>query len=153
MTDTAIASVSASAPDTWGQQLARLRVLYKNARPQVLVALNILLHEQNIALDDAKARAALHGVRITAASLNAARSLLSRMNAPPAVKRAAIATTPAVHASAPTPRRLRAPESALDAETLIRGAVARLQAEGTAEAERLRAAIRKAIAVLQTMIE
>jgi hypothetical protein len=37
----------------------------------------------------------------------------------------------------------------VDAEALVRGFVAKLQGQGNAEAERLRDAIRKAIAVLQ----
>jgi hypothetical protein len=39
-----------------------------------LAALNLLLTDPNITDDDAKARAAMRGVRITAASINGARN-------------------------------------------------------------------------------
>ena len=44
------------------------------------------------------------------------------------------------------------PEKAVDAEALVRGFVAKLQGQGNAEAERLREAMRKAIAVLQAAV-
>jgi hypothetical protein len=138
------ATDSAPATDSWAAQLEQLRARYKHVRPPVLAALNILLHDENISIDDAKAQASLHGVRITAASVSAARTLLSRMDGPPTP--VAPTTT-----SAPTRalRRPRPPEKGLDAETLVRGFVAKLQGQGNAEAERLREAMRKAIAVLQ----
>jgi hypothetical protein len=137
------ATDSVPATDSWAAQLEQLRARYKHVRPPVLAALNILIHDQNIAIDDAKAQAALHGIRITAASVGAARTLLSRMDSP---SPAAPSGTPA-----PTrqPRRTRMPERSVDAEALVRGFVAKLQGQGNAEADRLRDAIRKAIAVLQ----
>jgi hypothetical protein len=50
------------------------------------------------------------------------------------------------------PRRERAPEPAVDAEALIKQVVGKLQAQGNAEAERLRDAMRKAMAVLASAI-
>jgi len=89
----------------------------------------------------------LHGVRITAASVAAARTLLSRMDGPPTP--VAPTTT-----SAPTraPRRPRAADAPIDAESLIKNVVARIQGRGNVEAERLRAGIRKAIAALQATL-
>ncbi|MEO6593916.1 MAG: hypothetical protein ABIP94_04100 [Planctomycetota bacterium] len=58
--------------DTWAAEIEQLRARYKHVREPILVARNILVHDQNIALDDAKAQAALHGVKITAASVSAA---------------------------------------------------------------------------------
>lgn len=138
---------SAPMTDTWTAQLDQLRSRYKHIRPPVLAALNVLIHDQNVSLDDAKARAGLHGVRITAASVNAARTLLGRMDSPAV---SSLITAPA----APTrqPRRARAPEKAIDAEALVRGFVAKLQGQGNAETERLREAMRKAIAVLQAAV-
>ena len=49
-------------------------------------------------------------------------------------------------------RRERATEPAVDAESLINQVVGRLQAQGNAEAERLRDAMRKAMAVLASAI-
>ncbi|MEO6597256.1 MAG: hypothetical protein ABIP94_21140 [Planctomycetota bacterium] len=37
----------------------------------------------------------------------------------------------------------------MDAETLIRGVVAKIQGQGSAEAERMREAMRRAVAILQ----
>jgi len=135
------------ATNTWSQQLEQLRTRYKHVRPPVLAALNILVHDQNISTDDAKAQAALHGVRITAASVAAARTLLSRMDGPPIP--VAPTTAPA---GTRVPRRPRAADTTFDAEALVRGVVAKIQGQGSVEAERLRDAIRKAIAVLQAAV-
>lgn len=143
---------SAVAADSWNQQLAQLKDRYKHVRHTILVALNILLHERNIALADAKAQAELHGTRITAASLNAAKTLLSRMDAP--APRAARATAPATaeQAAKRAQRRARATEIPFDAEALVRGVVAKIQGHGNAETERLRDAVKKAIAMLQAAV-
>lgn len=149
MTETATSPSLSS--DTWNQQLDQLRARYRHVRPAVLVALNILLHDKDIADDDAKARASLHGSRITAASLGAARTLLSRMDSPTVVAEPAPAA-----ASAPTParavRRPRAADQQLDAASMIQQVVSRLQEQGNADADRLRDSIRKAIAILQAAV-
>jgi hypothetical protein len=133
--------------DPWTAQLEQLRSRYRHLRPAVLAALTTLVLDENISLDDAKAKAAMRGIRITAASVNAARTILSRMDSP-------AAPTPAPATAAPTrePRRARAPERTLDAEALIRGFVSKLQTQGGAEADRLRDAMRRAIAVLQAAV-
>lgn len=147
MTATATLPVS----DPWTTQLEQLRARYKHVRPPVLAALNILINDQNISVDDAKAQADQRGVRITAASLNAAKTLLSRMDATPAPATAAKHQVPTSR-STPAPRRPRAADAPVDPETLIRGVVAKLQTQGNAETERLRDAMRKAIAVLQAAV-
>ena len=145
MTDTIPDTISTN--DTWAAELAQLRARYRHVREPILVALNILLHDENVTLDDAKARAAMRGARITAASVSAAQRLLARRDGP-----AGATVKPAVAnpkpASAP-PRRTRPADQPHDAEALIRGVVAKLQTQGGAEAQRLRDAIRKAIAALQ----
>jgi uncharacterized protein (DUF4415 family) len=133
--------------DTWTDEIAALKARYPHVRDPILAALNLLLTDPNITDDDAKARAAMRGVRITAASINGARNLLA--------KRETVAPTeaPATAAERPTrPRRERAPEPAVDAEALIKQVVSKLQAHGNAEAERLREAMRKAMAVLASAI-
>ena len=132
--------------DTWTQQLAQLKSRYRHIREPVLVALNILMHDQHIAIEDAKAQANLHGVRITAASVNAARTLLSRMDSPVATPTAKSESIAPVRSA----RRVRA--EPIDAEVIIRGFVAKLRGQGNAEAERLRDGIRKAIAILQALV-
>jgi hypothetical protein len=60
--------------DPWAAQLEQLRFRYKHVHPPILAALSVLFNDRNIAVDDAKAQAALHGVRITAASVGFASS-------------------------------------------------------------------------------
>jgi hypothetical protein len=137
-------------PDTWAKQLEQLKARYTHVRPPILVALNILLHDPNITVDDAKAQAQLHGTRITAASVSAAQRLLAKADGKP-IGAPAAATT-----ASPTPqrpaRRARTAAQAVDAEALIRGLVSRLQGQGAADTERLKDAMRKAIAVLQAAV-
>ena len=137
-----------TAPDTWTNEIAALKARYPHVRDPILAALNLLLTDPNITDDDAKARAAMRGVRITAASINGARNLLAkRETAVP------IEPTAAPAAERPArPRRERAPEPAVDAEALIKQVVGKLQAQGNAEAERLRDAMRKAMAVLASAV-
>jgi len=138
---------SAPASDTWATQLEQLRARYRHVRPPILAALNVLMHNENISNDEAKAQAALHGVKITAASISAAQRLLSRQDGVPA--------TPAPTPAAPAPRRpaRRAQPTGIpfDAEALIRATVAKLNAQGDAAAQRVRDGIRKAIAVLESI--
>ena len=89
----------------------------------------------------------MRGVRITAASINGARNLLAkRETAVPIEAPASAVERPA------RPRRERPPEPAIDAEALIKQVVGKLQAQGNAEAERLRDAMRKVVAILQAAI-
>ena len=148
------ATATMADSDTWTSQLEQLRVRYKHVRPPILAALNILLHNANISIDDAKAQAQVYGVRITAASMNAARTLLSRMDAPTAATAPTTTATPT--SAAPTarraPRRPRAADAPLDAEALIKNVVAKLHTQSAAEADRLRDGIRKAIGTLQSLV-
>ncbi len=141
-------TTATTPPDTWTDEIAALKARHPHVRDPILAALNLLLTDPNITDDGAKARAAMRGVRITAASINGARNLLAkRETAVPATATAAPAS------ERPTrPRRERAPEPAIDAETLIKQVVGKLQAQGNAEADRLREAMRKAMAVLASAI-
>jgi hypothetical protein len=146
MTTTATDTIST---DTWAAELAQLRARYKAVREPILAALNLLQQDPNISDDDAKARAAMRGVRITAASINGARNLLAKRET--AVAAPAGDDAPA-RPAAPTVRRVRPAPAEIDAEGLIRQVVGKLQSQGTAEAERLREAMRKAIATLQAAV-
>jgi len=140
------AKTTTTAPNI---SLDELKARYSNVREPIVVALHILLQEPSIPLEAAKETAKAYGVRITAASVAAAQRLISKMDAaPPAPAVAPAATT------APTrpARRPRAVEATADAEALIKGVVAKLQAQGGAEAERLRTLIRKAIEVLSSAL-
>lgn len=139
------------ANETWTTEIEDLRSRYRHASPAILAALNILTHDQNISVADAKTRAERHGARITSASMKAAHVLLSRMD----TLEAATAAKPQAAAGTPTraPRRQRAADAAVDAESLIKGVVAKLQNQSGAEAERVRDGIRRAIAILQELVE
>jgi hypothetical protein len=150
-------TATASEPtttDTWNQQLAQLRARYKYVREPILVALNILLHDQDISVDDSKARAAQHGARITAASVSAARTLLSRMDNDKPAGTTATTNSAATQPTRPRPaRRVRPADGHVDADALIRQVVAKLQSKSDSEAERVRDGIRRAITILQGLIE
>lgn len=141
--------------DTWTAEMAQLRARYKTVREPILAALNLMLQDPDISDDDMKARAAMRGVRITAASINGARNLLAKRDG--AQEAAATPTSPiAAPATAPAPvraaRQVRAAEPGLDAAAMISQVVAKLQMQGGIEAERLKDAIRKAIQVLATAV-
>ena len=143
-------TVNDPASKLWNQQLAELQSRYKHVRPAIVAALCVLQNEPDITVDDAKARAAEHGVRITAASVNAARRLLARQDGAPATDDA----EPKAQAPAkPTrDRRPRANDGGVDAEALIRGVVSKLQDRGNAEAERLRGVMRRVIDIMQAAV-
>ncbi len=129
------ATDSAPATEAWDKQLEQLKARYKHVRPPILVALNILLHNADVSVDDAKAQAQLRGMRITAASINAAKALLARMNARDIAAEAARAPAAAPAPTRPA-RRPRATDKPVDAESLIRGVVTKLQTQGNVEADR-----------------
>jgi len=152
-TETKTESTAATSPAdaTWNEEFEKLKARYPKVRTPIVMALHILMHDPKIASDDAKAQAKLHGVRITAASLSAAQRLLSRQDdgdgaeAPKARKAPAAAKTGRV-------RRPRAAGKDMDAEALIKQVVVKIQHAGNAEADRLREAMRKAIATLELAI-
>ena len=151
MTATETMPFPSATGDNWNAQLAELKARHPSVRDPILAAMNIMAMDPNITIDDAKARAALHGVRITAASVNAAVKMLATSQP------SAAPTVPATAANAePAPQRQarRVPQAVgnLDAEALIRQVVGKIQGQGNAEAERLREAIRRAVAVLQAAI-
>ena len=149
------ATATMTDPDTVTDAFEALQARYPKVRKPIVMALHILTQNPGISLDDAKARAEMSGIRITAASVSAAQRLLSRQDGPTPAASGEQIGAPAGKAT-PAPRRTRGPRSAdtpLDVEDLIRGTVAKLQAQGNAEAERLREAIRRAVAVLEAAIQ
>jgi hypothetical protein len=124
--------------------LEDLKSRFSNVREPILVALHILLQEPSIPLETAKTTAKAYGVRITAASVAAARRLLERMDTEAPAPAVPAATTPATRPA----RRSRAAEPAQDTDALVRALVVKLQAQGNAESEKLRVSIRKAIDLL-----
>jgi len=134
-----------TSPNT---DLDALKARYPHVRGPVVAALHLLLQDPNISLDDAKSRAQTLGVRITAASVAAANRLRERMDPTPTEPATAATAADAIPAPMRPARRPRAVEADADADALIRGVVAKLQAQGNAEAERIRASVRRAIELL-----
>lgn len=88
MTDTELAPLPAATPaaqppDPWAAQFEQLRARFPAAQPSVLFCVHALQQQSDIDLEDLKAQAALHGHRVTGASLNAARRLLGLVPAVP----------------------------------------------------------------------
>ncbi len=148
-----VTTVTPNDPATkiWQQQLAELQGRYKHVRPAIVAAMCVLQADPDIGVEDAKARAAEHGVRITAASVNAAQRLLARQDGAPTADPVEESTI-ALSAKPTRERRTRANDGAVDAEALVRSVVDKLQGQGNAQAERLRAAMRRAIEVLQAAV-
>jgi|SoiMethySBSTD1v2_1073268.scaffolds.fasta_scaffold350019_2 hypothetical protein len=143
-------TVNDPASKLWNQQLAELQSRYKHVRPAIVAALCVLHEDPDASVDDAKARAAEHGVRITAASVNAAQRLLARQDGAPATN--AAEPKAAAPAKPTRERRPRANDGAVDAEALIRQVVGKLQNQGNAEAERLRGVMRRVIDIMQAAV-
>ena len=138
--------------DDWNAQFAALKTRFPKVRDTILFAFYLLQSDPDIVLDDLKARAKLHGIRVTASSVTAAQRLLARTSA----TNGAAAGSAAANSAPPKPRgtrQRRATKAPLDVESLIRMTVSKVQDQGAVEAERLREAIRKAVAVLQTAIQ
>ena len=64
--------------DDWNAQFAALKSRFPKVRDTILLAFYVLQSNPDIALDDLKAQAKLHGIKVTAASVNAARRLMGR---------------------------------------------------------------------------
>jgi hypothetical protein len=149
-TETATESAPTTKVPGWEEHLAALQDRFPKVKPTILFAFHTLQTDPDIVLDDLRARAEMHGLRVTAATLSAALRLASR-NAPTNGK----AEEPAPKAAktkSPRTRQRRPRQAPLDVEGVIRAAVERVQATGDAEAEWLREAIRKAAALLEAAV-
>ncbi|MBK8100633.1 MAG: hypothetical protein IPK26_26385 [Planctomycetes bacterium] len=137
----------ATTTANWNAEFAALKARFPHAKDTIVFCVHALMQSPDIGLDDLKAQAALHGLRVTGASVTAARRLMAEGNAQ-APAGAAI-TAPAAQRQ---PRRVRAAEPPVDTEALIRQVVGRIQTQGAADSERLKDAVRKAVAILQAAV-
>ncbi len=64
--------------DDWNAQFAALKARFPKVRDTIVFAIHALQSDPDIALDDMKAQAKMHDIRVTASSVNAARRLLDR---------------------------------------------------------------------------
>lgn len=135
----------------WNNLFDELKTRYPKVREPILAALAALMQNPDIGADHAKAVAAANGIRITAASIAAAQRLLSRQDAPTEIAPPKDKPAKAVAKARPG-RPARRPEANLDVEALIRATAERIQTQGNVEADRLRDAMRQAIAVLEAVL-
>ena len=171
----------------WDANFQALHARFPKSNDSILFCLHELQQSDTVSLDDLKALASMHGIRITGASVAAARRLL--VPRAPRRRRVVIAAegdvvaVPAVpaadqaeqrellptpldevgdtvtehrghgrHEVARQPRVLR-PDPDQDLGDLVLQAVQQAIGDAEAKAERLRAAVRKAIEVLREAVE
>ncbi|HEX6810991.1 MAG TPA: hypothetical protein VF384_05140 [Planctomycetota bacterium] len=138
--------------DTWEGILEALSRRYPGQKNSVLFCIYKLQQNPDVTLRDFRAEAELHGIPVGGRTLHVAKGLLG-LQKPPAA-----AATPAEAGTAPAAsrRRQRASEggSAGDSiESKVLAAVRQIQSNAGAEAEQLRDAIRRAIAILQQALD
>lgn len=157
MTETELEPLPTTTPSpkantgTWDAAFTALKARHPKAKDSIVFCIHALRANPEIGLDDLKAQAAMHGIRVTGASVTAAKRLMVPTPAKGA-QDAVDAETPAK----PKVRRgrpARAGAGDLDAEAMLRQVVAKMQAQGGKDAERLRAAIRKAVHLLNRALE
>lgn len=151
MTETELQPAPPSSTASWDTAFAALKARYPKVKDSIVFCIHALQANPDIALDDLKAQALMHGIRITGASVTAAQKAMVGTSAAKAATMPAAAPTQA-EAPPRRVRRIRAPEANVDPAAMIHQVVAQLQQQSGAEAERLREAIRKAIAVLQAAV-
>jgi hypothetical protein len=149
--------MTATAPITtptennpWAENLAAQKARFPNAKDSILFAIAALQDNPGIPIDDLKTLASQQGIRVTAASVNAAKRLIDPENATTPV--GAAAGLDSAPARERLTRRVRAADAPMDANALIQDVVAKIQAQGNAEVERMREAVRKAISALEAAV-
>lgn len=134
---------------TWDAAFKKLKARFPDAKDTIVFCVHCLQLYPDASVDDIKAQAALHSIRITAASVNAARRLMAEAPTTPKETGGAADATPARQRPA---RRTRAAQAAMDPTSMLQKVIDKLQQQGQAEAERLRAAMQKAIQILQAAV-
>lgn len=126
--------------DTWEDVLAALRRRYPGQKDSVLFCIHKLQADPHLTLRDFRDEAALHRIPMAGRALHSARVLLGLE---PGAKSA---TRPV--AVPPRPARTE-PADGASIENRVVAAVRQIQDAAGAEAGKMRAAIRQAIAILQ----
>jgi len=148
-------------PDNaWDEQFDRLRKRFPGVRDTILFCVHALQNGSEVHLEALKAQAAMYGLRITGASLNAARRVLNPESVPRQRRRAQQPAAPPgaapvpAHVAAPRQRgRGGVPEQAqAEVEVMIRAVVAKVQAHADARLQRLRDAVDEALRILREVL-
>jgi hypothetical protein len=145
--------------------LDTLRRRYPGQRDSVLFCIHKLQQNRDLTLRDFRDEAALHGIRMAGRALHSARILLGLVKAEakrPAAKAAAAGPDPAdargdplgdAPRRQPGRRRGNEPDEHGSIEHKVLQAMHQMRSAASAEADGLRAAIKKAIELLQAAIE
>lgn len=140
---------AAASTDTWDGILDSLRRRYPGQRDGVLFCIYKLQQNPDLTLRDFRAEADLHGIPMAGRSLHSARQLLGLTKPEPKAAPSPVDLVPPLEPRAR--RRPRRPdaEPAASIENQVLDAVRQIQTAAAQDAERLRGAIRQAIAILQ----
>ncbi|MBL9079344.1 MAG: hypothetical protein JNL08_17720 [Planctomycetes bacterium] len=143
--------VSPAATDSWDALLEAMRRRYPGQKDSVLFCIHKLQQNPDLTLKDFREEAALHRIPMAGRSLHSARVLLGLQKEKPA-EPVAREAEPAAPSTPATARARRGRESLAETDSIEQQVVAamrRMQTAAGAETERLRDAIRQAIALLQ----
>jgi hypothetical protein len=135
MTETTLESTTTdetTKTDDWDAQLAALQSRFPKIKPTILFAFSVLQSEPDTPVEVLKAMAKPRNLRVTKASVNAARRLLDRNAATDG--EANSPASKAANAKSRRTRQRRGPQAPLDVDALIRTTVGKVQAQGDAEA-------------------
>jgi hypothetical protein len=138
--------------DTWEGILEALSRRYPGQKHGVLFCIYKLQQNPDVALRDFRAEAELHGIPIGGRTLHAAKELLG-LNKPVAASGASAPETTPVTPAQRRRQRTSEPGAGDSIENKVLAAVRQIQSNAGAEAEQLRAAIRRAIAILQQALD
>ena len=151
----------APSTDTWEGILANLRRRYPGQKDSVLFCLHKLHSNPELGLPDFSEEAALHGIPMAGRALHSAKVLLGLASVKPRISKpkavpssAASSESSELERNEPRVRRIREASSDHGSiETKVLDAVRQIQSAAGAEAERLRAALRQAITILQDALD
>lgn len=152
MTELDTKAVPAST-DTWDGILDSLRRRYPGQRDSVLFCIYKLQQNPDLTLRDFRAEADLHGIAMAGRSLHSARLLLGLTKAEPKAAALPADLVPPLEPRARRRPRRASAEPAASIEDQVLAAVRQIQTAAGHDAERLRGAIRQAIAILQQALD
>ncbi len=145
MTDiqTLLSANEAPKPPTsaWDTQFARLRERFRGVKDTILFCVHAIQSGADADIDDLKAQAQLHGLRITGASLNAARRLILGGDARPATR--------TIAPSQAAPRRARQIEGR--SQPMVAGALS--QEESNKKLAAMRGAMEEALSIIDDVLQ